>query len=328
MDVDGNVRPASPVPTQASRSCSNERTFDIDSPGTAGPLYAASMRRLCTWLLFALGLTATSSAYTPTEYANLTYSSVSGQTLDLFTPTPLGSPLSVTGPAIVFVHGGGWVSGAKEDMDGLAYAYASLGYITVSINYRLATVAPWPACIDDCQAAVRWVRKYASTIHADSKHIAAYGISAGGHLVNCMGTNDTLHDFDPSLSGYSSRPQAVIDYLGPSDFTKPSQWDPTVFGWIEQLIGHLWNGDPTDFKAASPAYMVNSKAAPAIIFGSRSDPIVPIAQSREMYQAYLNFSIPSEYHEFPGQGHGFSQSEYNQCIAYEQKFMNKWLRGR
>ncbi len=286
------------------------------------------MRRLGFWLFFALGLTVSSSAYTPSEYANLTYTTVSGQTLDLFTPTPLGGGVALTEPAIVFVHGGGWVAGAKEDMDGLAYGYASLGYVTVSINYRLTTVAPWPACIDDCQAAVRWVRKFATTLHVDPKHLAAYGISAGGHLVNCMGTNDTLHNFDPALSGYSSRVQAVIGYLGPSDFTNPSAWDPTVWGWIEQLIGHPWNGDPTDFRAASPAYMVTSSSTPAINFGSQSDPVVPIAQLREMNAAYQKFGIPSEYHEFPGAGHGFTQSEYYQCIAYEQKFMKKWLRGK
>lgn len=280
------------------------------------------MVRLATFLLLFLASTF-GFAYTATAYTNIQFDSA-GQQLDLYTPVPLGH-IGPKSPAIVFIHGGGWISGEKEDMDALANYYADLGYVTVSINYRLAPTYVWPTQIDDCQAAVRWVRKYAGVLSVDPSHIAAYGVSAGGHLVNAMISRDTIDNFDPALSGYSSRVEAGVDYLGPSDFTDPSIWNPTVWGWIEEMVGQTWNGNVAPFEAASPAYMVNGNTAPLIIFASQSDPIVPIAQSREMANVLTEADRAEELFVFEGDGHGFHSWEYEVCIYEEGLFLSKYL---
>src|SRR5690242_6344876 len=98
--------------------------------------------------------------YGVTVYKDIVYTRASGypQTLDAYLPTPV---TSLSRPGIVFVHGGGWAAGAKEDFAWWANYYASKGYVCTSINYRLAPQHVWPAQIDDTQAAVRWMRKLA-----------------------------------------------------------------------------------------------------------------------------------------------------------------------
>src|SRR4051794_20174400 len=92
-------------------------------------------------------------------------------------------------PGIVVIHGGGWIEGDKSSFvfrDRRAPAniveFARQGFVAVSINYRLAQEAPFPAALEDCKAAVRWLRAHAKEYNLDRGHIGAYGNSAGGHL--------------------------------------------------------------------------------------------------------------------------------------------------
>ena len=92
-------------------------------------------------------------------------------------------------PGIVVIHGGGWVEGDKSSfasrkagVPGNIEDFAELGFVAATINYRLSGEAPFPAALDDCRCAVRWLRAHAKDYNLDPKHIGAYGNSAGGHL--------------------------------------------------------------------------------------------------------------------------------------------------
>jgi len=97
-------------------------------------------------------------------------------------------------PGIVVIHGGGWLEGDKSSFTLHKYGvpgniedFAALGFVAVTINYRLSGEAPFPAALEDCRCAVRWLRAHAGDYNLDPKHIGAYGNSAGGHLALLLG---------------------------------------------------------------------------------------------------------------------------------------------
>jgi acetyl esterase/lipase len=116
--------------------------------------------------------------------------------LDLYLPAGLNEPA----PIVIWIHGGGWETGDKERP--MAGPLTKLGFAVASIDYRLSEVAPWPAQIDDCKAAVRWVRANASKYGYRADKIGAMGASAGGHLVALLGTTG----YDPQLEGNEGNP--------------------------------------------------------------------------------------------------------------------------
>ena len=103
--------------------------------------------------------------------------------LDAFVPKSDGEH-----PAVLVVHGGAWRSGDRKQLRGYATALAERGFVCFAIDYRLAPQHKFPAQIDDCRTAVKWVRDHAADFKVDSKRLGAIGYSAGGHLVCLLGT--------------------------------------------------------------------------------------------------------------------------------------------
>src|SRR3954465_965676 len=139
------------------------------------------------------------------------------QRLDLYVPEKADGPL----PVIVWVHGGAWLGGSKEG-GGPALPFVRRGYAVASVNYRLSQHARFPAQIEDCKAAIRWLRANAKTYKLDPDRFGAWGASAGVHLVALLGTSGDVKDLggDGGTTGQSSRVQAVVDWFGPTDVTK------------------------------------------------------------------------------------------------------------
>src|SRR5262249_59688217 len=105
----------------------------------------------------------------------------------------------------------------------------SRGYVVASINYRLSQHAVFPAQIEDCKAAIRWLRANATKYHYDPDQIGVWGASAGGHLVALLGTTGGMKELEGKDGNLdqSSRVQAVVDWYGPSDFRKMGPAPPT-----------------------------------------------------------------------------------------------------
>ena len=114
---------------------------------------------------------------------NVAYRTDVGPSTVLDVAQPLFGP-QTNRPAILIIHGGGWSAGSKNDMvyRTLMVDYAMKGYVVCNMNYRLVQEAPLPACIEDVQAAVRWMKSNAQKLGIDPQRIGTYGHSAGGHL--------------------------------------------------------------------------------------------------------------------------------------------------
>jgi dipeptidyl aminopeptidase/acylaminoacyl peptidase len=122
-------------------------------------------------------------------------------------------------PLIIWVHGGAFRVGSKEDYVPLRYVEA--GYAVSSIGYRLSQHAIVPAQIEDAKAAVRWLGAHAGTYHLNTGRFGAWGASAGGHLVVMLGTTGDTTSFETAThDDVSSRVQAVVNHFGPTNFLK------------------------------------------------------------------------------------------------------------
>ena len=146
---------------------------------------------------------------------DIVYKKVDGVSLrlDIYSPKSITHPL----PVVLWLHGHRWSRGGKEQHP--PFNLMAQGYIVVSPDYRLSGEATFPAAIEDCKAAVRWLRANASTYHIDPDHIGAWGHSAGGHLAALLGTSADVTELEGAgeNSTFSSRVQAVCTMSAPSD---------------------------------------------------------------------------------------------------------------
>jgi acetyl esterase/lipase len=228
--------------------------------------------------------------------------------LDLYYPES-NTPL----PVIIWVHGGAWKAGSKDDSPP-ALRLLTKGYAVASINYRYSTQATFPAQIEDCKAAVRWLRANAKNYHLDTDHFGAWGASAGGHLVALMGTAGDAKEFDNygGNPGVSSRVQAVCDVFGPTDFSKEAEqsgpnpvFDRTKADAPEAiLIGGLLAEHPDRVKRANPITYIKKDCPPFLIIHGDKDPLVPVEQSKMLDDALKAAGVESTLVVVPGAGHG------------------------
>jgi acetyl esterase/lipase len=206
------------------------------------------------------------------------------QKLDLFVPKTDDGPL----PLIVWIHGGGWQGGSKDACP--MAIYVTRGYVVASINYRLSQHAIYPAQLDDCQAALRWLRKNASKYKIDPDRIGVSGASAGGHLAALVGAAGSSTKGKPDRVDV----QCVVDVFGPANFlTIWPQSDPktTVVKHheLDSPEGRLFGGPIPEktalAKQASPMTYVSKNAPPFLILHGKKDRVVPWQQSEELHEA-------------------------------------------
>ncbi|MDB5390773.1 MAG: hypothetical protein JWM11_6419 [Planctomycetaceae bacterium] len=197
-------------------------------------------------------------------------------------------------PGIVVIHGGGWISGDKSSFvfsDRTSPAnivdFAKLGFVAVTINYRLSTEAPYPAAVDDCLCAVRWLRAHAKEYNLDREHIGAYGNSAGGHLamlLSMIRTDSGLGKEGPyqEESGFV---QAAASDSGPIDMIHQAR-DSHVSGVVKTFLGGPAEGDRlAAYKQASPLHYVKAGTPPLLLIYGVSDLQVPIVTADEFVLA-------------------------------------------
>ena len=228
--------------------------------------------------------------------------------LDIYSPKSTTEPL----PVVLWIFGGGWSRGSKNHLPPLNLA--SRGYIVVSIDYRLSGEAPFPAAIEDCKAAVRWIRANAAAYHFDPDHIGAWGHSAGGHLAALLGTSGGVAALDGTGDnpGVSSRVQAVCDMSGPSDIlqfyeavSNSNQGKaPIAKSAIEQFMGGSVEQNRAKAIAASPTTYVSKDDPPFLIIHGENDMTVPASQSELLASKLKAAGVPVTLIVAEGRGHG------------------------
>lgn len=224
--------------------------------------------------------------------------------LDLYMPEKSNDPY-----LIIWVHGGAWHSGSKENppMD-----LVKRGYAMASINYRRTVEAKFPAQIHDIKAAVRYLRAHADAFGYRKDKIILWGSSAGGHLAALAG----LSNGHPILEGNtgndlktSSDVQVILDFFGPTDLTTiMSQSTPhgiNVRGpALTLMFGKPLDQATEELKLASPVYQVDKNDPPLFICHGDQDHQVPINQSIQLYGKYRELGLNVQLEYVYGAGHG------------------------
>lgn len=238
------------------------------------------------------------------------------QKLDLYLP---GSGTNF--PLLVWVHGGAWQGGSKDKCP--ARWLVDHGFAVASINYRLTQHAIFPAQIQDCKAAIRWLRAKAREYGFDRDKIAAWGSSAGGHLVALLGTAGDVKEFEVGEHlDYSSTVQAVVDFFGPTDLPKMQEQ-----AGEKGVMNHDAADSPESKLVGGPIQQNKDKAAKAnpITYVSKDDPsflilhgdadfLVPIGQSEMLHAALKGEGVSSTFLVMQGKGHGFGGPEVNEKV--------------
>ncbi len=248
-----------------------------------------------------------------------------GNLLDLYLPPRSSTPF----PVIVWIHGGGWMLGAKEHWP--AICLVDKGFAVASINYRLTDEAIYPAQIHDCKAAVRWLRTNAKKLKLDPERIGAWGSSAGGHLAALLGTSSDVAELEGTQkrSAISSRVQAVCDWCGPTDLEKFSPFQASFPGQPpdcpEQIVTKLLGGPVGQRKAltarANPITYASKKSPPFLIMHGDRDELVPFAQSKLLEAALREAGAKVEFRAIPGARHEM----FNDSLYAVEDFFRKAL---
>lgn len=235
-------------------------------------------------------------------------------TLDAHVPNGAG-PF----PAVILVHGGGWVGGDKRQY--ITYIFQPLtdaGFAWFSINYRLAPRYRFPADTDDVEEAIRWVKNNASSYKVDPNRIALIGESAGGHLVSYVGANHRPEN----------RIAAVVSMYGIHDFIAASiAWKP-IPDEILKLFGISAvdaTSAPTLVKA-SPVVYISKDMPPYLLIHGSKDEDVPYQQSIEMYDKMKAVGASCELITVEGAPHGMDHWEsHPEWLWYKQALVD-WLK--
>lgn len=247
--------------------------------------------------------------------------------LDVYRPVESDGPL----PTILFIHGGGWAKGDKASALGTAAWIVPDGYAVVSANYRLTGTAQWPAQINDCYEAVRWVRRNAGEYGFDGNRIGVWGTSAGGHLVALMGTRPS-----DGTEKVSSHVQAVCDWFGPTDLltmppnvvTEKRSFEQVAKSNGAKLLGAPVPTIPEKAKQASAFHNVSPDDAPTLIMHGSEDPGVPLEQSEKFFKALQAAGVPSTLHIVQGAGHGGKEFQSEESREVVRQFFAQHLQSR
>jgi acetyl esterase/lipase len=243
--------------------------------------------------------------------------------LDLARPTEGTRPF----PCVVCVHGGGWRMGNKRDVRTWLSFLAREGYVAASIGYRLAPDDRFPAQIEDCKTAVRFLRANADKYGIEKERFGALGYSAGGHLVCLLGVTDESAGFDgTAYPKESSKVQAVVDYFGPTDLSRFAKDDSAQRSVLAPLLGMKYADKPSVYEKASPINHVTKCAPPFLIFHGTKDGIVPIEQSRRLAEKLKDVQVPVKLVEVPDEGHGWDGLVNGQTTRETLKFLNETLK--
>jgi acetyl esterase/lipase len=220
--------------------------------------------------------------------------------LDLYLPEKVEGRL----PLIVWIHGGAWMGGSKEGCP--AIPFATKGYAVASSNYRLSQHAVFPAQIEDCKAAVRWLRANAAKYSLDPDHIGVWGASAGGHLVAMLGTTGAVKELEGSGGNLdqSSRVQCVVDWFGPSNLLTMGGWHDGPASPEARLVGGPVQENKEKARKASPIIYVSKDSAPCLIMHGDQDKTVPPGQSEELTAALKKVGVEVTFQVIQGNGHG------------------------
>lgn len=228
-------------------------------------------------------------------------------------------------PAILCLHGGGWVGGDRQQMEETIKVLAARGYVAVTPDYRLAPRDSFPAAIEDCKAAVRWLRANAVRLKVDSGRIGVLGFAAGGHLACLLGVTDKADGFEGKGGNpnESSRVQAVVSFFGPTDLSYP-KWDISVReNNLVPFLGGTLEKHAEAYRKASPLTYVRKGTPPFLFIHGAEDKIVPPSQSQDMADKLTSVGCKARVLLLEGEGHGLHGEKLHRGLVEMVAFFDE-----
>lgn len=227
-------------------------------------------------------------------------------------------------PVILWIHGGAW------DDEYLTASYrpeltlaqlAANGYFIACLEYRLSRHAPLPACLEDCEKAIQFLRDHADELLIDPEKIGLWGESAGAHIACMVGSN---------YSGKMIKPvQCIISFYCPSDLCRMARDMGQDIGFLVNVLPHHVSDQMEQeriFQKMSPiSYADRSGIPPVLLFHGEQDSVVSCEQSVIYAEKLRNAGNEAEMILVPGQGHGFFEGRkyYDRIIQFIEKKIPK-----
>ncbi|KQC32683.1 esterase [Nonlabens sp. YIK11] len=250
---------------------------------------------------------------------NKTYKKAGGKKLklDIYQPQKTSKGRF---PAVILVHGGGWLTGSKENQRAMAQHLSQNGFVAITVAYRLGLEAPYPAAVLDIKDAIQWSRKNARKYNIDPDRIAILGASAGAQLATLVGetADSNIYEVNPKVS---DKVQAIVNIDGIVSFIHPE-------AAAEGKMAGIWlNGSKEDnfqnWKEASPLEYLSPESPPTLFINSTQP---RFHAGRDDMIAYLKQNnIYHEQYTIPGTPHSFWLVEpwFQSTLEYTIRFLNK-----
>ncbi len=249
--------------------------------------------------------------------------------LDLWRPKTGSQPI----PAIVCIHGGGWFQGDRNSMANLAQALAARGYVTVTISYRLSGEAKFPAAIQDCKAALRFLRANAAKYGIQSDAIGVTGLSAGGHLAALLATSGGVKELegDGGNADQSSAVQACVAMGAQSDLESARIGELSAAPsnpHYRPFLGDSQAKIPQTYALASPRHHLDKSDPPLLFMSGELDDASTHADDTRA--DLTNLGIATGYTMIPKAPHAFlgKQDSFDICVAACAAFFDRHLSKR
>jgi acetyl esterase/lipase len=246
--------------------------------------------------------------------------------LDLARPKKGDGPF----PAVLCIHGGGFRAGNRYGYDGLCLRLAQQGYVAATVTYRLAPKYPFPAAVHDVKEAVRWLRANAGKYHLDPDRIGVTGGSAGGHLAQFLGVTSDVKSFegDGGNRDQSSRVACVVNFYGPSDFTKSYGKSVDAAEVLPLFLGGNLETARRQHVLASPLYWVTPHAVPTLCIHGTKDNYVAHEQAVWLVERLKAAEVEAELLTLEGAGHGFKGADADRAEKAMLAFFDKHLKKK
>ena len=227
-------------------------------------------------------------------------------------------------PAIIWIHGGGFT---EEDISRKCRPERRFlhlvkeGYFLASIDYRLAQVRPFPAQMEECKCAVRYLRKNADKFGIDPERIGIWGESCGGQIAGLMSVSEGIPDFEDKggCEGVSSESQAAVSWYGALDALEFHNIRMAVDPDYPPRFAVIYGGSPEKMKdvlnKTNPMTYINKKHCPLLAMSSDTDDRISYTVNIEFCEQAEKYGNFAKYVVVKNQGHGyFEGEEYDQTL--------------
>lgn len=230
-------------------------------------------------------------------------------------------------PAVLIVHGGGWLSGNKAMMKQIAMGLVEKEFVVVTVEYRLSPEAEYPAAVYDVKSALKWMRDHSKVYYINPNRIAVLGTSAGGQIAALTATTQNDEQFeDPAdTSKASTSVQVLVDVDGVLAFIHPVSEEGRVAGlW---LGGNQKEARETWLEASALTH-TDARTPPTLFIGSAYPRF--LAGRKEMTEILNKHDIYNETHILKDAPHSFWLFEpwFEPMMEHVVSFLNSTLKNQ